>query len=218
MPTATAPLTPSQIRAALTALGASVAAIDRAVRLNTATPGRPTARATPGRLEALPASFAHAATFVLPWEACSTDNNRKGVACAADREKREKYTRAKRLAVHTLQAQRWHPHAIPLAAATVLYTHPLTLVAVVSFPDARRRDAGNLRKLATDALTDAQIIADDALILAEQWVTAGIDRANPRLELILQPITDEYLTADRRGLSGLATDRLTAACAAFLPR
>jgi hypothetical protein len=137
--------------------------------------------------------------------------------CAADRAKREVYTRAKRLAVHTLQAQRFHPHAIPTLPAPPLYSHPLTLVAVVHFPDARRRDAGNLRKLATDALTVAHIIADDALLMAEQWVTAGIDRTRPRLTLILQPITAEYLTADRRGLSGLATDRLTAACAAFLP-
>jgi Holliday junction resolvase RusA-like endonuclease len=67
-------------------------------------------------------------------------------------------------------------------------TAPVGLTVRVYFPDARKRDAGNLRKLVTDALQGAAVIADDCLIHDERWIRAGIDRQNPRAELTITPL------------------------------
>jgi Holliday junction resolvase RusA-like endonuclease len=59
---------------------------------------------------------------------------------------------------------------------------PVCVVGRFWFPDRRKRDAGNYRKLLTDALT-AVAYVDDALVHDERWTLVAIDRDNPRCEL-----------------------------------
>jgi Holliday junction resolvase RusA-like endonuclease len=66
---------------------------------------------------------------------------------------------------------------------------PLELRARVFFPDHRRRDPGNLRKALTDALT-AVCYADDAQLWREVWERAGVDRENPRIEVVIRPFCE----------------------------
>ena len=66
---------------------------------------------------------------------------------------------------------------------------PLELRARVYFPDHRRRDPGNLRKALTDALT-AVCYADDAQLWREVWERAGVDRGNPRVEVVIRAFAE----------------------------
>ena len=50
------------------------------------------------------------------------------------------------------------------------------------FPDRRRRDVGNYRKLITDAMSEL-CYGDDSQIASEIWERAGIDPDNPRIEI-----------------------------------
>jgi Holliday junction resolvase RusA-like endonuclease len=52
------------------------------------------------------------------------------------------------------------------------------------FPDRRKRDAGNYRKLLTDALSGIAY-DDDEQITREIWDKAGLDRTAPRIELTI---------------------------------
>jgi Holliday junction resolvase RusA-like endonuclease len=61
----------------------------------------------------------------------------------------------------------------------------LILVADCWFPDKRKRDAGNYRKLITDAMTGIAY-ADDAQLVSETWRRAGYDKVNPRIEVRLE--------------------------------
>jgi crossover junction endodeoxyribonuclease RusA len=50
-------------------------------------------------------------------------------------------------------------------------------------PDNRRRDADNLFKAPLDALAHAGLYDDDSQIIRLSIQKAGVDRANPRLEI-----------------------------------
>ena len=60
----------------------------------------------------------------------------------------------------------------------------VALIAHCYFPDKRKRDAGNYRKLITDALTGLAY-DDDSQIAEEYWSRIGVDRSNPRIEVAL---------------------------------
>ncbi len=60
---------------------------------------------------------------------------------------------------------------------------PLEVSIVAWLPDARRRDVDNLLKAPLDALAHAGIYDDDSQIADLSIRKAGIDRANPRLEI-----------------------------------
>jgi len=53
-------------------------------------------------------------------------------------------------------------------------------------PDNRRRDVDNLLKAPLDALCHAGIYDDDSQIVELSIRRAGLDRANPRLEITLE--------------------------------
>jgi Holliday junction resolvase RusA-like endonuclease len=114
--------------------------------------------------------------LVLPWEALAQDNHRltpaRGRLVASPG-----YRAAKQLAEVLLRRQ-WHRPTLegPVAVHGVLYV-----------PDARKRDAGNYRKLVTDALTGIAY-ADDQQVHREVWERGGIDRAHPRLELTIHAL------------------------------
>lgn len=52
-------------------------------------------------------------------------------------------------------------------------------------PDKRRRDADNMLKAPLDVLTYSGVIADDSQIIRLSIYKAGIDKANPRLEVTI---------------------------------
>lgn len=113
--------------------------------------------------------------LVLPWSCVQPDNHRlmprfrgKGLMAAPA------YRDAKARARVTL-AQQWKQG--PLAG-------DVQLVARVYFPDKRKRDAGNYRKLIGDALTGIAY-GDDAQLVDERWIRAGVDKTHPRVELTL---------------------------------
>ena len=54
-------------------------------------------------------------------------------------------------------------------------------------PDQRRRDCGNYVKLLEDALT-SYAYADDSQIKRLTWEDCGVDRSNPRVELVITPL------------------------------
>ena len=65
---------------------------------------------------------------------------------------------------------------------------PIELHITAWMPDARRRDVDNLLKAPLDALAHAGIYADDSQIVELSIRKAGIDRANPRLEIDLRVV------------------------------
>jgi Holliday junction resolvase RusA-like endonuclease len=118
--------------------------------------------------------MAHVLTF--PWSCVMGDNHRLIPArgrrgLVASRENRDKKKRAQAVA-----ATQWP--AAPLLGDVVL-------VADCWFPDRRRRDSGNFRKLISDALTSI-CYADDAQLVSETWRRAGYDKVNPRIEVRLE--------------------------------
>jgi Holliday junction resolvase RusA-like endonuclease len=91
-------------------------------------------------------------TFILPWNVLVPDNAKTGVF----RGKvilTSRYRTAKAKASTMLRIQARTPRE---------WNQPCSLVARIFFPDARKRDAGNLRKLVTDACQAAGIVTDDA--------------------------------------------------------
>lgn len=62
------------------------------------------------------------------------------------------------------------------------------------FPDKRKRDAGNYRKLVTDALTGI-VYADDSQAVDERQTKIGYDKVNPRAEVVITLATETGLAA-----------------------
>ena len=62
---------------------------------------------------------------------------------------------------------------------------PVSVAITAWVPDARRRDADNLLKAPLDVLVHAGVLDDDSQIEVLSIRKAGIDRANPRLEVIV---------------------------------
>ncbi len=119
------------------------------------------------------------ATLVLPFDVLVPDHRR--------------VTRTVRGRVLLTTRYREGKRAITLLARTQYrgrpMVGPLELRARVFFPDHRRRDPGNLRKALTDALT-AVCYADDAQLWREVWERAGVDRGNPRVEVLIRPFCE----------------------------
>lgn len=119
-------------------------------------------------------------TLTLPFAALVSDNRRL-VGRAGRRVLSREYRDTKEAVALLAMGQIRGPRpALP--------SGPVSLLAEMWFPDARKRDAANYRKLVTDALTGIAY-GDDAQIHDERWVRAGIDRANPRIEITITAIT-----------------------------
>lgn len=115
--------------------------------------------------------------ITLPWSVCVPDNA-KSIVAKGRLILSSRYRTAKRDASLLMR----------VGNAPQLWAVPCRFAAVVWFPDARKRDAGNLRKLLTDAAQHAFIIADDSWIHDERWTRGGIDRVNPRVEITIEPL------------------------------
>lgn len=120
-----------------------------------------------------------AISLVLPWALVLHDNHRfvpargrKGLVASPE------YRTAKRHAEVFLAAM-WGPSA--------KLTGDIRLHAACWFPDKRKRDAGNYRKLITDALSGI-VYADDSQLVSETWERAGFDKDHPSIIVTLTPI------------------------------
>lgn len=115
-------------------------------------------------------------TITLPWAVLMHDNHRLIPA-------------ARRKGLVQNPVYRARKEAAELIAKSQLKGQPLLtgdlwLVAVLYFPDKRKRDAGNYRKLTTDALSGI-CYGDDAQLAMESWARA-YDKLNPRAEVTVQ--------------------------------
>lgn len=120
-----------------------------------------------------------AVTLVLPWAVLVTDN-RRFVGRAGKRRLSSEYRDAKANVATLAMGQIRGPFpALPAGA--------LRLEARAYFPDRRKRDAANYRKLITDALSTIAY-ADDAQVHDERWIRAGVSALHPRIELTIQPL------------------------------
>lgn len=109
--------------------------------------------------------------LVLPWPCLCADNHRLMWVYGQARLSSE-YRRAKQQVQE--RAQLWWRHPA--------IEQDVALIARFWFPDKRRRDAGNYRKLLTDALTGV-VYVDDAQVADERCVRVGFDKTNPRAEI-----------------------------------
>lgn len=119
--------------------------------------------------------------LTLPWSAVLHDNHRfiairmgSKARLSASPEYREKKEVAE-----TLLVSQWR--------GKKKLQGELTLHALCFFPDLRKRDSGNYRKLITDSLSGIAY-ADDSQLVSETWERAGLDRDNPRIEITLQAL------------------------------
>lgn len=60
----------------------------------------------------------------------------------------------------------------------------------IFFPDDRVRDGQNFLKVPLDYLVDQGVINDDKrqILKGEQWMDGGIDRENPRVEIVINEV------------------------------
>lgn len=117
--------------------------------------------------------------FSLPWLVAVPDNRRT----TSTEDGQHVLTRRYKLAMEAaaLFAQRERTR---LRVMTPI-TGALALTVRVWFPDRRRRDVGNLRKLLTDAMKGIWYV-DDAQLWRETWERCGIERGG-RLRVTLAP-------------------------------
>ena len=115
--------------------------------------------------------------LVLPWDVLCPDNNRLMWVYGQARLTSE-YRRAK-AQVQERAGLWWRGPML---------TDPVEVYGRFWFPDRRKRDAGNYRKLLTDALTQIAYV-DDQLVHDERWHLIAIDREHPRCELTVVPLS-----------------------------
>lgn len=117
--------------------------------------------------------------LVLPWAVLVPDNARHGLV--RDRIRLTARYRDSLVAASALARRHWRGD--PLTSAVQL---DVTLYE----PDRRRRDVLNYGKLIADALAGAAYV-DDSQIDRVTFLRGGIDRANPRAEVIVALLHQE---------------------------
>jgi Holliday junction resolvase RusA-like endonuclease len=105
--------------------------------------------------------------LTLPW-ACLLHDNHRLMPVRGRLITSPQYRKAK-------EAAQWKGD--PLAGDVKLH-------AKLYFPDRRKRDVGNYRKLVTDALKGIAY-SDDSQIVSETWDRAGYDKSAPRAEIVV---------------------------------
>ena len=82
----------------------------------------------------------------------------------------------------------YRQHAVAAAVGGAKLGAAKVCVSIQAWvPDNRRRDVDNLLKAPLDALCHAGIYDDDSQIVELCIKRAGLDRANPRLEITVVP-------------------------------
>lgn len=118
-----------------------------------------------------------ARVLAFPWEFVMHDNhrlqpakNRKGLIATTE-------YRTKKEEAATLAALQW--------GRAAKLRGDVHLTARCYFPDKRKRDAGNYRKLITDAMTGT-VYADDSQLVTETWRRAGyVPKDEARIEVLI---------------------------------
>lgn len=131
-------------------------------------------------------------TLTLPWAAVIHDNHRF-IAIRVGRKARliaSPEYREKKEVAETLLCAQWH-HTPKLEG-------DLKLHAMCYFPDRRKRDSGNYRKLITDSLSGIAY-ADDSQLVCETWERGEIDRDNPRIEITLEVLKSVLVRSSTKG-------------------
>lgn len=129
--------------------------------------------------------------LVVPWQYVMHDNHRlmpirmgKNARLATAPAYRE----AKAKAAETL-ADQW--------GVRLRLSGYVAITGVVFMPDRRKRDAGNYRKLLTDALTGIAY-EDDSQLVREVWELGGVvPKDQARVELIIEAATPRFVTQGR---------------------
>ena len=132
--------------------------------------------------------------IVLPWSCVMHDNHRLKPFVLPLKGKPGKYTARLVPSDEYKQAKASAEQRIQLQWRRPPLTGHVQLIAHVFVPDLRKRDAGNYRKLITDALTGVAY-DDDAQIADERWIKA-LDRTNPRVEIVLCTYTPTLFEHD----------------------
>jgi Holliday junction resolvase RusA-like endonuclease len=119
-------------------------------------------------------------TFTLPWEAVARDSGGARYIIA------RRPTGPRLILSPGYRAAKQYAHTLGLKARNAAglrapLTGPLAWTARVWFPDRRRRDAGNLRKMLTDAMSGVWY-EDDSQLYRETWERAGIAKGG-RIEI-----------------------------------
>lgn len=121
--------------------------------------------------------------LILPWSVLAQANHRmiprrggKGLTLSTD------YRKKKDAAALLLLRQM--PPGVP-----VWYIAPVAVTMRFYEPDRRKRDPSNLQKLIEDALSGIAY-ADDSQICRLTWERAGLDRANPRVEITVEAVAE----------------------------
>ena len=117
--------------------------------------------------------------LILPWVCCVRDNRHfiPKMIGRKDRLVSSPEYREKKEQAETLFTAQWHGNE--------KLKGDLRLHADCYFPDLRKRDAGNYRKMIGDALSGIAY-SDDSQLVSETWERKGIDRENPRIEITLE--------------------------------
>ena len=87
-------------------------------------------------------------------------------------------------------SKEWTTNAkLQLEGVTPITDYPAVLYATFYCKDNRRRDLDNMLSTVLDALRHAGILEDDSWQYLPRIVaTADLDKENPRVELIIEPI------------------------------
>ena len=115
--------------------------------------------------------------LTLPWAVLATTNDR--VNRVGDRLRLTRRYREAKEAARMLVASQ--------TRNAPLLEGPVEVRLRFHMPDARRRDPDNLLKLIHDALTGF-VYHDDHQIRRQAWEVAGTDRAEPRVEIEVEPL------------------------------
>lgn len=117
-------------------------------------------------------------TVILPWDMVLHDNHRLmpvRIGKSARLITSPEYRAAKEKAEWEIKRQ-WR---VPALSGSVI------LHAKAYFPNMRKRDVGNYRKLITDAMSGI-CYGDDAQLSSETWMRVGVSKDNPRIEITLE--------------------------------
>lgn len=124
--------------------------------------------------------------LTLPWAVLVPVNRRTNPAGWGKMRGRQFLTReyrdAQRTAEMLVQSQ--------VRGKRPRFTAPVAMTLRFYEPDRRRRDPSNLLKLVEDAMSGV-VYDDDSRIHRQTWERAGVDRNNPRVEIVVRPMDVE---------------------------
>jgi crossover junction endodeoxyribonuclease RusA len=101
---------------------------------------------------------------------------------------------SKRMMILSERAQAFHLSALPaiIQSGLRLEDQLFSVTVGVWFPDARSRDTDNLWKPILDTLQRGGAFEDDDQAVDSRIIACGIDRKNPRIQVIVRPVSPDW--------------------------